>query len=123
MWLMLLCIPLVTLSAGKPPETKADYLGLKGQSFSVSRMGKGQDTWSKAVDLKLVEITDTVKDALTEQFILRFQAAKKTKTLDKAVHRFEIAGIEPFTLFLEPAGTDKQFRYYQAFFNLLKAKQ
>ena len=120
--LVLLCIPFVTAFAAKPPETMAQYSALKGQIFSVSQMGKGQDTWSKAVDLTLVEITQPTQDknGKTEQFILRFQAAKKDKALDKTAHRFEHAATGPFTLFLEPAGTDKRYRYYQAIFNLLK---
>ena len=108
--------------AGKPPETKAEYLALKGQSFTVNRIEKGQDAWSKATDLKLVEIMEPTQDksGKTEQFILRFQAAKKDKALSKTVHRFEHAATGPFTLFLEPAGTDKKNNYYQAVFNLLK---
>jgi hypothetical protein len=118
--LVLLCTPFVTVFAGKLPETMAEYRELKGQSFTVSRMGKGQDTWSKAVDLKLVEVTEPVKDGKTEQFVLRFQAVKKDKTLSKAVHRFEHTATGPFTLFLEPAGNDKKYQFYQAIFNLLK---
>lgn len=120
--LILLFLPVVTVLAAKPPETRADYLALVGQSFMVSRIGKGQEAWSKAVDLKLAEITESVQDknGKTEQFILRFQGAKKDKVLDKAVHRFEHATTGPFTLFLESAGGDKKFRYYRAVFNLLK---
>jgi len=120
--LVLLCIPFVMVFAAKPPETKAEYLALKGQSFTVSRIEKGQDVWSKAVDLKLIEITESTQDksGKTDQFILRFQAANKDKALSKTVHRFEHAATGPFTLFLEPAGGDKKYRYYQAIFNLLK---
>jgi hypothetical protein len=118
--MLLLCIPFVTVVAANAPETMAEYVALKGQSFTVSRMGKSPDTWSKAVDLKLVEISEPVKDSKTEQFVVRFQAALKDKALHKAVHRFEHAATGPFTLFLEPAGNDKKYRYYQAIFNLLK---
>lgn len=120
--LILLFLPVVTVLAAKPPETRADYLALVGQSFMVSRIGKGQEAWSKGVNLKLAEITESVQDknGKTEQFILRFQAEKKDRALDKAVHRFEHAATGPFTLFLESAGGDKKFRYYQAVFNLLK---
>jgi hypothetical protein len=120
--LMLLCTPFVTAFAAKPPETKADYLALKGQNFTVNRIEKGQDVWSKSVDLKLIEITESTQDksGRTDQFILRFQAANKDKALDKTVYRFEHVATGPFTLFLEPAGGDKKYRYYQAIFNLLK---
>lgn len=123
MWmLMLACVAEIAFSAAKPPETKADYLALQGQNFTVNRIEKGQDAWSKAADLKLVEITEPAQDksGKTEQFVLRFQAAKKDKALNKTVHRFEHVATGPFTLFLEPAGADKKNNYYQAVFNLLK---
>lgn len=120
--LLVLYFSWMTLCEAKPPETKAEYSALKGQSFSVSRMGKSQDSWSKAVDLILVDIIEPVQDksSKTDQFILRFSASSKEKTLEKSVHRLEHAATGPFTLFLEPAGGDKKYQYYQAIFNLLK---
>ena len=122
---MLLCTPVVAAFAAKPPETKADYLALKGQSFTVNRIEKGQDAWSKATDLKLVGITEPTQDksGKTEQFILRFQAAKKDKTLSKTVHRFEHDATGPFTLFLEPAGTDKKNNYYRSCVQFTKIRE
>lgn len=114
-----LLIPYQTLLAAKPPESAADYIALKGQCFKVNRMGEGKDAWSEVVELKLLDVSEPVKNGKIEQFSVRFQSPKG-KPLDKTVHRFEHAATGPFTLFLEPAGADKKNNYYQAVFSLIK---
>lgn len=105
--------------AAKAPESAEEYAALKGEGFAVIRVGKGSQTWTKAVELKLIEVSNPVKSGPTEQFSVRFQGPKKF-LLDKAVHHFEHAKTGEFSLFLEPAGGDAKGRYYQAFFILLK---
>ena len=91
---------------------------LKVKFSRSSAFDKGSQVWSKAVELKLVEVTKPVKAGQIEQFSLRFQGPKKP-ALDKTVYRFEQAKTGQFPLFLEPASADAKNRYYQAFFNLL----
>jgi hypothetical protein len=105
--------------AAKAPESAEEFAALKGESFMVIRVGKGSQVWSKAVELKLIEVSNPVKSGPTEQFSVRFQGPKKFP-LDKAIHHFEHAKTGKFSLFLELAGADAKGRNYQAFFNLLK---
>ena len=116
----MLCADTIALAA-KAPESAEEYAALKGENFTVIRVGKSNQNWTKAVELKLIEVSNPVKSGPTEQFSVRFQGPKKFP-LDKTVHHFEHAKTGEFTLFLEPAGIDAKSRYYQAFFNFLKKK-
>ena len=118
-WCCLLLLPFNEAKAVKPPESAEDYAVLKGENFAVIRVDKGNQVWSKAVELKLIEVSKPTLTGKIEQFSVRFQGPKKFP-LDKAVHNFDNAKTGQFSLFLEPADGDSKYRYYEAFFNLLK---
>jgi hypothetical protein len=105
--------------AAKTPESLADFSALKGEAFTVNRVGKGNKVWSKGVELKLVEISIASQEGPTEQFNVRFKGPKNA-SLDKAVYLFEQVKTGSFSLFLEPVKSDSKNTYFQATFNLLK---
>ncbi|MBK8816389.1 MAG: hypothetical protein IPN42_13210 [Methylococcaceae bacterium] len=116
-WLLICAVN--TAIAAKTPERLADFAALKGEVFTVNRVGKGNKVWSKGVELKLFEISITSQEGPTEQFNVRFKGPKNA-SLDKAVYLFEQVKTGSFSLFIEPLKSDSKNTYYQATFNLLK---
>jgi len=125
LWLKVLLFLFIVLCnyqlacAAKAPESLADFAVLKGEIFTVNRVGKGNKVWSKGVELKLVEISIISQAGPVEQFNVRFQGPKQA-SLDKAVYLFEQVKTGSFPLFLEPIKSDSKNTYFQATFNLLK---
>lgn len=96
--------------------TQQAFLAYQGEVFRVWG-GKGA---REVEELALIEVRDLGSQGPHQQFLLRFRTAK-TSTLSKAAYSFGHGDGGEFDLWIEPAGQEGEYKYFEARFNLIAA--
>lgn len=91
--------------------SKAVFVDLLGETFTVSA---GNDT----VAIQLIQIDDGLPSAVAEQFSLVFRGPLDP-ALPEGPYTVSHRSAGSTTLFLQLSGSDKDYSYYEAPFNLL----
>ncbi len=92
-----------------------NFLAYQGEVFIVSSF----DDQNLSEEVELVEVVDTWGTDQLDQFWLRFKALP-TSALEKGVYHFEHAQAGTIRLWIEPAWSNENGRYFEAHFTLLK---